>query len=62
MNNTTNFATHEEIYAMMLKLFNAHANFKRMHNRENLDDLIADLSQYRDTLPAISDYIEHNLL
>lgn len=56
------FPTHEEIYKKMLDLFNASVNWRGMHNRESLDDLISDLEQYRRTLPTCEQYMEMNLL
>jgi hypothetical protein len=56
------FPTHEEIYKKMLDLFNASANWRGMHNRESLDDLISDLEQYRGTLPTCDEYMAKNLL
>ena len=56
------FPTHEEIYKQMLELFNASVNWRGMHNRESLDDLISDLEQYRRTLPTCEQYMEMNLL
>ena len=32
------------------------------HNRETLDDLIADLIQYRNTLPTADEYMESGRL
>mgnify|MGYP000028917183 FL=1 len=32
------------------------------HNRENLDDLISDLVQYRDTLPTADEYMAKGML
>jgi len=37
-------------------------NHASMHNRESLDDLIADLLQYRAELPMVSEYMKENLL
>lgn len=54
--------THEEIYEQIRKLVLGNLNHASMHNRESLDDLIADLEQYRDTLPSIGDYLEANQL
>lgn len=53
---------HEEIATNILKLVKSHVDFHAAHNRENLDDLIADLIQYRDTLPTVQDYIAQNEL
>jgi hypothetical protein len=60
MNNTVNFPTHEEIAEQILKLVNNNLGFYM--NRENLDDIIADLQQYRESIPSVQDYIDHNLL
>jgi hypothetical protein len=62
MQTTIKFPSHEEIYKQMLELFNASANWRGMHNRESLDDLISDLEQYRRTLPTVEEYIVHDLL
>lgn len=56
------FPTHEEIYERMFELFTANANWRGMHNRESLDDLISDLEQYRRTLPTCDQYMAANLL
>jgi len=62
MQTEIKFPSHEEIYKQMLELFNASANWRGMHNRESLDDLISDLEQYRRTLPTVEEYIVHDLL
>jgi hypothetical protein len=37
-------------------------NTPQMHNRESLDMLIADLKQYRNTIPTCEQYMAVNLL
>jgi len=54
--------THETIAAEIRKFVDAHVDFHAAHNRENLEDIIADLIQYRDTLPTVQDYIDANEL
>jgi hypothetical protein len=56
------YPTHEEIYEQIRKLVNGNCNHASMHNRESLDDLIADLEQYRNTIPSIEEYLEVNEL
>lgn len=57
-----NYPTHEEIAKTILKLVNRNLDHQCAHNRENLDDIIADLMQYRDTIPTVEEYIDKNLL
>ena len=57
-----NYPTHEEIAEQILKLVEANLNCPHAHHRENLDDIIADLMQYRDTIPTVEEYIDKNLL
>jgi hypothetical protein len=56
------YPTHEEIAGRISAIADAHINFTAMHNRENLDDLIADLLKFRDTLPSVEEYIKLNQL
>ena len=56
------YPTHEEIYEQIRKLVLGNCNHASMHNRESLDDLIADLEQYRDTLPSADEYMKVNKL
>ena len=49
--------THEEIATEIRKFVEAHVDCPYSHNRENLNDLIADLIQYRETLPTVSKYL-----
>jgi hypothetical protein len=58
----THYPTHEQIYEQVRKLFTGNMNHASMHNRESLDDLIADLLQYRAELPLVSEYMKENLL
>ena len=56
------YPTHEEIAEKILKLVNSNLDCPHMHNRENLDDIIADLQQYLRTIPTVDEYIDKNLL
>jgi hypothetical protein len=56
------YPTHEEIAEQILKLVNSNLGCPHMHNRENLDDIIADLQQYMERIPSVQDYIDNNLL
>lgn len=56
------FPLHEEIYEKMLELFKGNVNSPYQHNRESLDDLIADLEQYRRTLPTADEYLANGVL
>jgi len=58
MKQMPSLPTHQEIADTMCKFIYKHVDFHAAHNRENLDDLIADLIQYRDTLPTVQDYID----
>jgi hypothetical protein len=55
------FPTHEQIADQIMKLVESNLQCPRYHNRENLDDIIADLIQYRDSIPTIEGYIDKNL-
>jgi len=54
--------THEEIAEQILKLVNDNLYCHHMHTREILDDIIADLQQYAESIPSVQDYIDKNLL
>jgi hypothetical protein len=56
------FPSHKAIAEQVLKFVELCMNTKEMHNRESLDMLIADLKQYRSTLPTCDEYMEVNLL
>lgn len=58
----TEYPTHEEIAKQILKLVNLNLDHQSAHNRENLEDIIADLKYYRDTLPTVEEYRDKNLL
>lgn len=60
--NMKHYPTHEEIADQILKLVESNLACPHTHNRENLDDIIADLQQYMESIPSIQDYIDHNLL
>jgi hypothetical protein len=60
-----NYPTHQEIEAQILALVNGNLGCvcaQAVHNRENLNDIIEDLLQYRESIPTVSDYAEKNLL
>lgn len=52
-------AVHSEIPAQVILIVAEHLNFNEEnrceHNREVLDDIIADLKQYASTLPSVQD-------
>lgn len=50
--------SHEGIAKEIRHIIECNVDFHAAHNRENLDDIIADLIQYRDTLPTVQEYIE----
>jgi hypothetical protein len=56
------FPSHEAIAEQVLKFVELCFNTPQMHNRESLDMLIADLKQYRSTIPTCDEYMEVNLL
>jgi hypothetical protein len=56
------YPTHEEIAEQILKLVNGNLNGPCTHNRENLDDIIADLQQYIKSIPTVDEYFAKNLL
>ncbi len=58
----TEYPTHEQIADQIMKLVESNLQCPHTHNRENLDDIIADLIQYRDSIPTIVEYIDKNLL
>jgi hypothetical protein len=57
-----NYPTHQEIEAQILAIVNGDLNHPCAHNRENLNDIIEDLLQYRESIPTVSDYAAENLL
>jgi hypothetical protein len=57
-----NYPTHEEISAEIAKLVLVNMNNAFQHNRESLDDLIIDLTLYRETLPLAIQYMKKGLL
>ena len=56
------YPAHEVIADQIMKLVEVNLNCPHTHNRENLDDIIADLMQYRDRIPTVEEYIDNNLL
>ena len=50
------YPTHKAIAAEVEKLVSENINHESAHNRENLDDLISDLIQFRNTLPSVNEY------
>ena len=57
------FPSHTDIGMEVEGIVHANAFFdKYQHNRETLDDLIADLIQYRNTLPTADEYMESGRL
>ena len=54
--------THAQIAAEVNKLVSLCIDTKHSHNREGLDDLIADLMQYRKQIPTAEEYFNKNLL
>jgi hypothetical protein len=57
-----NYPTHGEITGQIMNIVNANLSGRCAHNRENLDDIIADLQQYRESIPTVQEYIDKNLL
>ena len=57
-----NYPTHEEIAKQILKLVNKNLDHQCAHNRENLDDIIADLQQYAKSIATADEYLDKNLL
>jgi len=53
---------HAEIRDQINKIVQSNLECSFAHNRENLEDVIADLIQYRDTLPTIQEYMDANEL
>jgi len=57
------FPSHADIGMEVEGIVHANAFFDEyQHNRETLDDLIADLIQYRNTLPTTDEYMESGRL
>ncbi len=56
------FPSHEAIAEQVAKFVELCFNTPQMHNRESLDMLIADLKQYRNTIPTCEQYMAVNLL
>jgi len=57
------FPSHTDIGMEVEGIVHANAFFdEHQHNRETLDDLIADLIQYRNTLPTADEYMESGRL
>jgi len=57
------FPSHADIGMEVEGIVHANAFFDEyQHNRETLDDLIADLIQYRNTLPTADEYMESGKL
>lgn len=50
--------THSKISAEVHNFVNLCMDTEHSHNREGLDDLIADLLHYRNTLPTVEEYVE----
>ena len=62
MTKTTKYPTHEEIRTEIVKHVFDNLSCEQQHHRENLDDIISDLIQYRDTLPTPREYMAVNEL
>ncbi len=62
--NTQNFPIHDRINFEMHNIVsrNIQSSIGREHARETLDDVIADLIQYRDSIATVEEYIEKNYL
>ncbi len=58
----TEYPTHTQIAAEVHKFVSLCIDTKYSHNREGLDDLIADLMQYRKQIPTAAEYLDKNLL
>ena len=52
----TKYPTHEWIGAVIGTIVRANLDITAAHNRENLDDIIADLIALRDKLPNTHQY------
>lgn len=52
------YPTHEEIAEQIMKLVNLNLNCPHAHHRENLNDIIADLKYYSNTIPTVEEYHE----
>ena len=62
--NTQRFPIHDRINFEMHNIVskNIQSSTGREHARETLDDVIADLIQYRDSIATVEEYIEKNYL
>jgi hypothetical protein len=58
--NDPRFPTHEEIKIQVRELVNSNIDGPYKHNCESLNDLIADLIQYRDSVPTVQEYLASN--
>lgn len=58
------YPTHAQIAAEVNEFVSLCIDTKHFfyHNREGLDDLIADLMQYRKQIPTAEEYLNKNLL
>jgi len=54
----TEYPTHEEIADQIMKLVESNLQCPHTHNRVNLSYIIADLMQYRDTIPTSEEYVD----
>ena len=52
------YPTHKAVGAEIRNFVELCLDNEYMHNREGLEDLIADLMQYRNTLPTCEQYME----
>lgn len=50
--------THSTISAEVRNFVNLCMDTEEEHNREGLDNLIADLLHYRNTIPTVEEYVE----
>ena len=62
--NTQHFHHHDRINFEMHNIVsrNIESSAGREHARETLDDVIADLIQYRSNIATVEDYMEKNYL
>lgn len=54
--------SHAEIAKQVIEFVDLCINTSSSHNREGLDDLIADLMQYRNTIASVEEYMDKNML
>lgn len=58
------YPLHSEVRRQTMDI--VHNNFSagqgREHSRETLDDIISDLTRFRDSLPTVQDYLDANEL